>query len=68
MAKTIEISDELWQALQEIKKIISQLAQTEITKDEEVLEILIKGFIETVLQTPPQQWGPTQGESGIITE
>jgi len=79
MPKTITISDELWEALQQVKQIISQLAGTQIEKDEEVLEILIKGFVESLLAWPqpgaeqgPAQGGeggaPGGGSSGIVLE
>ena len=42
MGKTIQLSDELSQALDQIKEIISKLAGSKIESDEEVLEILIR--------------------------
>ncbi len=72
MGKTIQLSDELSQALDQIKEIISKLAGSKIESDEEVLEILIRWFIESLItewmggETPGAQ---PEGSSGpILTE
>ena len=73
MGKTIQLSDELSNALDQIKEIISKLTGSKIESDEEVLEILIRWFIESLFhegmgsewENPPQWENPS---SPIITE
>ncbi len=72
MGKTIQLSDELSQALDQIKEIISKLAGSKIESDEEVLEILIRWFIESLInewmggESPETQPGDSSGP--ILTE
>ncbi len=66
--KTIEISSELYDAIQQLKNIFSQLTGQQIESDEDVIGILVSGFIQSLEQWAPnsdQQW---QSGSGIITE
>jgi hypothetical protein len=62
--KTIELPEELYNALQELKQAFSQLTGQEIKDDADVIGILISGFIDSVqnLQEQAQEGG------GIITE
>jgi len=62
--KTIELPEDLYNALQELKQVFSQLTGQEIKDDADVIGILISGFIDSVqnLQEQAQEGG------GIITE
>ena len=62
--KTIELPEDLYNALQELKQAFSQLTGEEIKDDADVIGILISGFIDSVqnLQEQAQEGG------GIITE
>ena len=62
--KTIELSEELYNALQELKQVFSQLTGQEIKDDADVIGILVSGFIDSIQNLQEQQ----DGESGIITE
>ncbi len=53
--KTIEISEDLYNAIQELKNIFSQLTGQQISSDEEVIGILVSWFIESL--TGAQQAG-----------
>ncbi len=46
--KTIEISDELYQTIQELKWIFSQMTWEKLEKDEDVLWILISWFVDSM--------------------
>jgi hypothetical protein len=62
--KTIELPEELYNALQELKQVFSQLTGQEIKDDADVIGILVSGFIDSIQNLQEQQGG----ESGIITE
>ena len=51
--KTIEVSEELYNAVQKLKEVFKELTGQEITKDEDVLSILIGWFIDSL-----SQWAP----------
>jgi predicted CopG family antitoxin len=56
--KNIEVSQELYDAIQKLKEVFKELTGQEITKDEDVLSILIGGFIDSL-----SQWAPgAEGE------
>jgi len=46
--KTVEISEELYNAMQQLKQIFSQMTWNQIEDDEQVLWILIWGFIDSL--------------------
>jgi predicted CopG family antitoxin len=48
--KNIEVSQELYDAIQKLKEVFKELTGQEITKDEDVLSILIGGFIDSLSQ------------------
>lgn len=48
MTKQIEVSDELYNAMQSLKMVFSQLSGEEISWDEEVIWILVSGFVESL--------------------
>lgn len=57
--KTIEVSEELYNAVQKLKEVFKELTGQEITKDEDVLSILIWGFIDSLSQWAPGAEQPT---------
>ena len=61
--KTIELPEDLYNALQELKQVFSQLTGQEIKDDADVIGILISGFIDSVQNLQEQAQ-----EGGIITE
>jgi len=46
--RTLELSEDLYNALQELKEIFSQLTGQNIEKDEEVIGILVSGFLDSI--------------------
>ncbi len=46
--KTIEVSEDLYNALQELKQVFSQLTWQEIKSDDEVIGILVSGFVDSI--------------------
>ncbi len=47
--KHIEISGELYDAIQQLKQIFSEMSGKPIANDEDVLSILVSGFIDSVM-------------------
>lgn len=47
--KTLEISAELYDAIQQLKEIFAQMSGKPIENDEDVLSILVSGFIDSVM-------------------
>jgi hypothetical protein len=47
---TIEVSKELYDAIQQLKQIFTQLTGQEVKSDEDVIGILVSGFIESLMQ------------------
>lgn len=47
--KHIEISHELYDAIQQLKEIFTQMSGKPIENDEDVLSILVSGFIDSVM-------------------
>ncbi len=64
--KTIELPEELYNSLQELKWVFSQLTWQKIEKDEDVIWILLSAFIDSV-QWIDNEWEGTQ-ETKILTE
>ncbi len=64
--KTIEVSEDLYNAVQKLKEVFKELTGQTIEKDEDVLSILIGWFIDSLAQGAPwaqPEWGdavPTQ--------
>jgi len=56
--KTIQISEELYNAIQDLKTILSQLTGEEIKSDEDVIGILISGFLESLAGLQHQHQHP----------
>jgi len=63
--KTIELPEELYNALQELKQVFSQLTNQEIKDDADVIGILVSGFIDSIQNLQEQE---NANNSGIITE
>lgn len=66
--QNIEVSQELYDAIQKLKEVFKELTWQTIEKDEDVLSILIWGFIDSLAQWNPGQQTTEQADSGIITE
>ncbi len=58
--KTIEVSSDLYEAIQKLKEVFLQLTGQEVKNDEDVLSILIGGFIDSLSQGAP---GASSSES-----
>ncbi|UFX83046.1 hypothetical protein [Candidatus Absconditicoccus praedator] len=69
---TIEVSGELYEAIQQMKQVLNQMTGKEVNSDEEVIGILVSGFIES-LMSGQQGDGQSNGQdsqsggSNIIT-
>jgi len=62
--RTVELPEDLYNALQELKQVFSQLTGQQIENDADVIWILISWFIDSMQNL--QEW---EGENpGIITE
>jgi len=64
--KSIQLPEELYNSLQELKQVFSQLTGQEITDDADVIGILLSAFIDSVQWMQEGEEG--QQWSGIITE
>ena len=60
----IELSDELFQAIQQLKEVLTQVTWKTINSDEEVVWILVSWFIESLMASQWwwQEWQPWKGE------
>jgi len=65
--KTIQISEELYQALQDLKKLFTQLTGQQNLTEEDVIWILVSWFIESLNQQQ-SQGNIQQGGWQILTE
>ena len=61
--KTIEVSQELYDAIQKLKEVFKELTGQDVTEDQDVLSILIGGFIDSLAQ-----WAPGQENGEKISE
>ena len=64
--KTIQLPEDLYNSLQELKQIFSQMTGQEITDDADVIGILLSAFIDSVQGMQEGEEG--QQDSGIITQ
>ena len=64
--KTIELPEDLYNALQELKEVFSQLTWQKIESDADVIGILISGFIDSIQNL--QENSQEGGDSNIITD
>ena len=65
--KTIEISADLYDAIQKLKEVFKEMTGQEVAADEDVLAILVGGFIDSLAQSAQENGGAT-ADAGIITE
>jgi len=63
--KVIELPEELYNSLQELKWVFSQLTWENIEKDEDVIWILLSAFVDSV-QGMEEEWEEQEGK--ILTE
>jgi len=63
--KTIELPEDLYKALQELKEVFSQLTWEKIESDADVIWILISGFLDSIQNL---QENNQEGNQGIITD
>lgn len=64
--KTIEVSMEVYEAINQLKGIFSQMSWEEIVSEDEVLWILISWFIET-LEKQWENWNNEADNPNIIS-
>jgi len=64
--KTIELPEELYNSLQELKWVFSQLTGQTIEKDEDVIWILLSAFVDSVQGMENEPWEEQEGK--ILTE
>ena len=64
--KTVELPEDLYNALQELKEVFSQLTGQKIESDADVIWILISGFIDSIQNL--QENNNWENENGIITQ
>ncbi len=69
--KTIEISQELYDAIQQLKWVFGEITWQKIESDEETISILVQWFIDSLNseQGWTEQWSDenNSGNSNIIT-
>ncbi len=63
--KIIELPEDLYNALQELKQVFSQLTWEEIKEDSDVIWILVSGFIDSMQELQEQD---NQQNQNIITD
>lgn len=59
--KHLEISGELYDAIQQLKEIFTQMSGKPVEKDEDVLSILVSGFIDSVMHEQQGHEGHDHG-------
>lgn len=69
---TIEVSGELYEAIQQMKQVLNQMTWKEVNSDEEVIWILVSWFIESLMSWQQWDWQSNwqdsqSGGSNIIT-
>jgi predicted CopG family antitoxin len=60
--KTIEVSEDLYAAIQKLKEVFQEMTGQAIEKDEDVLSILIGGFIDSLAQAEGGKGGEAAAE------
>lgn len=60
--KNLEISGELYDAIQQLKQVFAEMSGKPIDSDEDVLSILVSGFIDSVMHE--QEHGAEGDEDG----
>ncbi len=64
--KTIELPEELYASLQELKWVFTELTGQTIEKDEDVIWILLSAFVDSVQGMENEWWEEQEGK--ILTE
>ena len=64
--KTVVLPEDLYNSLQELKQVFSQMTWQEIKEDADVIGILLSAFIDSVQWM--QEWENPEQNSWIITE
>lgn len=62
MVKTIKVSDEIKDAIEQLKDVFSEMLWEEITEDEDVIGILISGFVDSMDAEEGHEPGPECGD------
>ncbi len=60
--KTLEVSADLYDAIQKLKEVFKEMTGQEVTEDQDVIAILVGGFIDSLSQGA--QEAQANGEAG----
>ncbi len=60
--KTLEVSADLYDAIQKLKEVLKEMTGQEVTEDQDVIAILVGGFIDSLSQSA--QEAQANGEAG----
>ena len=66
--KTIEVSVDLYDAIQKLKEVFKEMTGQEVAEDQDVVAILVGGFIDSLSQSAQEANEAAGNDSGIITE
>ena len=61
--KTLEVSADLYDAIQKLKEVFKEMTGQEVTEDQDVIAILVGGFIDSLSQSA--QEAQANGEAGV---
>lgn len=64
--KTVELSTDLYEAIQKLKEVFKEMTGQEVTADEDVIAILVGGFIDSLSQGA-QQGGDESAPAPVAT-
>jgi len=64
--KTIQLPEDLYNSIQELKAVFSQLTGQEVKEEADVIGILLSAFVDSVQSMQDQQWN--ENKSWIITQ
>lgn len=60
--KTLEVSADLYDAIQKLKEVFKEMTGQEVTEDQDVIAILVGGFIDSLSQSAQET--QANGEAG----
>lgn len=60
--KTIELSADLYDAIQKLKEVFKEMTGQDVTEDQDVIAILVGGFIDSLAQSAEE--AKANGEAG----
>ena len=63
--KTIEIPEDLYNAIQRLKEVFKEMTGQSVEKDEDVIAILVVGFIDSLSQGNNPEESSEEGEPEI---